>query len=528
MQDKQKELFQSHIERLRGKNDDLKDKLAFVKKENIDILKSLTRSESLLNSMPAGLILIQDRKVLRANDASLEYLGYKPEDIIGIDFTDLIHADERDHIAQIHKVWESGRMSPDQYEARLIPSSGMPVFYEIRCSRIRFQNRTAFLLIVTNIKERREQEKEKIRREKTDALLTMAVGVKDKLGPFTDIILEAIRECKTFDHFGNKRLDGIFKRLEEASVKALKVNEELEIIAGTGKDRPVPIIFSLNEAVKAAVQSVDRTYGEQAETRGIKTAFKSYLRSSSFIEGDLKKITDAISNIITNAMEAMPEGGDIYITTEDNNDDSHVYVQDSGKGIPDTFKDRIFDPFFTSKKGSLGLGLSMSCSIVEKHGGNIEFTSRDGEGAIFHIRLPIARQKPVSKTGGFRKKITDARIMIIQENDVAREILSHTLKTKGCRIFKAVNAIEGLVKLRNRPFDMLIVDDAALNMGRDVFIKKARKVVPGLPIALILDSKAKSEIDNNQGMKADLNIIKPIDINSALKQISAVLSVKKA
>jgi CheY-like chemotaxis protein len=227
-------------------------------------------------------------------------------------------------------------------------------------------------------------------------------------------------------------------------------------------------------------------------------------------------------------MEAMPEGGDIYITTEDNNDDSHVYVQDSGKGIPDTFKDRIFDPFFTSKKGSLGLGLSMSCSIVEKHGGNIEFTSRDGEGAIFHIRLPIARQKPVSKTGGFRKKITDARIMIIQENDVAREILSHTLKTKGCRIIKAVNAIEGLVKLRNRPFDMLVVDDAALNMGRDIFIKKARKVVPGLPIALILDSKAKSEIDNNQGMKADLNIIKPIDINSALKQISAVLSVKKA
>ena len=528
MQEKQKELLQSRIERLREENSELKDKLACAKKENIDILKSLTRNEALLDSMPAGLILIQDRKVLRANDAILEYLSYKPEEIIGIDFTDLIHPDEREQLTKIHKVWESGRMSPDRYEARLMPSSGMPVFYEIRCRRIRFQTRTAFLLIATCMRERLEQEKEKTRREKTDALLTMAIGMKDRIGPFTDIILGALRECRTFNHSGNKRLDGIFNKLEEASVKATKVNEELEIIAGGRKDKQAPVLLSLNEAVKAAVQSVERMCRERAETQGIKTSLKFYLRSSSLIEGDLKIITDAISHIIINAMEAMPEGGDIHITTEDNNGDSHVYVQDNGKGIPDTFRDRIFDPFFTTRKGSMGLGLSMSRSIIEKHGGDIELTSSDGEGAIFHIRLPVGGQRPVSKAKGSRKKITDARIMIIQENDVAREILSHTLKTKGCKILKAVNTVEALVKLRNRPFDMIVVDEAALNMGRDVFIRKARKAVPGLPIALIKDSKSKSDSYDHQGTKADLNIIKPIDVNSVVKQISAVLSAKKA
>jgi len=527
MQDRQKELLQSHVERLRKANDDLKGRLTSLNKENADILKSLTRSDALLNALPAGLVLIQDGRVLRTNDSILQYLSCKPEDIIGIDFTDLIHPDERGQIAKIHKMWESGRMSPDQYEARLAPSSGTPVFYEIRCRRIRFQNRTAFLLTATRIKERLEQEKQKVKKEKTDALRTMAIGVKDRFRPFAENILETIMECRMLDHSGSKRLEGIFKKLEETSVKALKTAEELDIIAGSRKEKQPPVIFNLNEAVKAAVQSTEKKCMELAEAKGINITLKSYMRSASLIEGDLKNITKAISRIITNAMEAMPEGGDVYITTEDNNGDSHVYVQDNGKGIPDMFKERVFDPFFSTKKGSTGLGLSISRSIIEKHRGDIEFTSIEGEGAIFHIRLPVTGQKPVSKSKSLRKKITDARIMIIQENDVAREVLSHTLKTRGCRIVKASNTAEVLVKLRNRHFDMLVVDEDALNMKKDALIKKARKISPGLPIALIASANAGSGIENHQGIQADLSITKPVDVNSTVKRISEILSAKK-
>ncbi len=526
MQDKQKELFKSRIERLREENDELKDKLASVKKENADILKSLSRSETLLNSMPVGLILVQDRRVLRINNAFLDYLGYRPEDIMDTEFTDLVHVDERDHTEKIHRLWESGRMSPDHYETRLVPSSGLPEFFEIRCRRIRFYNRTAFLLIAIGIRERQELEKEKIQKEKIRALLTMAAGVKDYLGPFTDIILETMRECRTFDHSGNTNFDRIYKRLEETSVKALTLNEALEIIAGTAKDKQIHAFLSLNETVKAVVDSMQRRCIELAERRGVKIALKSYLRSSSLIEGDFKNITHAISHLIANAMDAMPDGGEIHITTEDNNGDSHVYVQDNGNGIPDMLKDRIFDPFFTTKKGSMGLGLNISSSIIKRHGGAIEFTSREGEGATFHIRLPVSGQTPASKAEGRRRRLTGARIMIIQENDVAREVLSHTLKARGCRVLKTLNAAEGLVKLKNRPFDMLIIDDAALNMERGVFIKKARKAVPGLSVALIT-SKAGSGIDSRQGAKPDLNIIKPVDVNSAVKRISELLSVKK-
>jgi len=526
MQDKQRELFQSRLKRLKGENDELKTKLVSLKKDYTEILKSMARSETLLNTMPAGLILLQDRKVLRANNTILASLGYTHEDIIGTDFLDLIHADDREYVKKIHLLWESVRTAPDRYEARIATSSGDPAFYEIRCRRVRFNNRTAFLLIAISIKERLKEEKEKARNDKIDTITTMAMGVKDKLRPFLDILLEASGEYKASGNPGNKRIEELFKRLENALAKTLNINEGLEIITETGRPKQPPIVFSLNKAVDAAIQSANVLCREWAERRGIKLSLKSFSRSSSLIEGDIKGLTEALFQIIRNAIEAMTDGGDIYITTEDNNGDAHVYIQDNGTGVQERHKERIFDPFFTTKKGAMGLGLSISSSIVKRHGGEIDFTSRDGEGAVFHVRLPVTVQKPASVIKSRRRKITNSKIMIIQENDVAREVLSHPLKIKGCRITKAVNASEGLVKLKNRPFDMLIADDAALDMGKSAFIKKARKAAPGISIALIIDSGSMSDADRRYSHEADLIINKPVDVNSTVKRISEILAEK--
>jgi PAS domain S-box-containing protein len=527
MQDKQKDLFESRFQRLRTENKELKEKLAYQKKDNINALKSLARNERLLNAMPAGFIIIQDKKILKANDTLLSYLGYRTEDITGADFLDFIHADDNDHVKKIHQSWNSGRMSPDQYDARLVTASGMPVVFNIRCKRIRFQNRTAFLLILNGLTERLEQGREKTMENKTEALIAMAAGVNDKLGPFNHIILETIKGYKAGLHSGNKKPDEIFERLEDLTIKALEPIEKLAIIASRDRGKQVSLPFNLNDAVKGAVQSANRICREWSESRGIKIALKTYLRSSSLIEGDLKGITDAIFHIINNALEAMPEGGDIHITTEDNNGDCHIYIQDSGTGIPDRFMDRIFDPFFTTKAGAMGLGLSMTCSIVKRHGGDIEVESRDGEGTIFHIRFPLTGQRAISAPRGCRKKITDSQILIIQESDVARELFSHALKIKGCGITKVNNALQGLDKLKKKSFDMVIADETALNMKRHLFIEKARKIMPGLSIALITSDKADPDASPSCGHEADLHIRKPIDVNLAVKRISGILTARQ-
>jgi signal transduction histidine kinase len=114
---------------------------------------------------------------------------------------------------------------------------------------------------------------------------------------------------------------------------------------------------------------------------------------------DVNQIKQVLVNLLNNAVQAMPEGGRLIVSTgltERKIDDvdrqmAAVYVSDSGEGIPSQYVSRIFDPFFTTKevgKGT-GLGLSVSYSIAEKHNGRIEVESAPGEGSTFVVLLPV-------------------------------------------------------------------------------------------------------------------------------------------
>lgn len=526
MQEKQKDLFENRFQRLRTENRELREKLASQKKDYQDNLKSVSRNDMLLNAMPAGLVVVQGGKIRRINDAVPEYLGYESEDLMGAKFLDLIYHADMDEVVKIHKSWDSGRMSPEQYDARLETANGSPVFFNIKCKRIRFQNRTAFLLILACLNERLAQEQQNYRIKKAEALTAMAAGIKDHLGPLNKIILQTIEECRSGSRSSGRNLDELLEKLESASTKALYIINGLATFAGTGKDKSTFSPFNLNEAVKGVVQSANRKCRELVEARGIKISVGSYLRSSLSIEGDFKQMKEAIACIVDNALEAMPEGGDVHITTEDNNGDAHIYIQDSGTGIPEKLRDRIFDPFFTTKPGAIGLGLSLAGSIIKNHNGHIEIESSDGDGTIFHLRLPLSGQKIITKPKRGRRRIAGSELLVIQESDVAREVFSHLLEQKGCRLTKLTSPGEALGKMKNKSFEMIIADETALDMDWPLFVQRARKVQPGISIAFMTeDNTVAGEILTGK-QKADLIIRKPIDVNSAVKHIAEILKAR--
>jgi signal transduction histidine kinase len=105
-------------------------------------------------------------------------------------------------------------------------------------------------------------------------------------------------------------------------------------------------------------------------------------------QADPTQIKQAILNVLLNAVQACPIQGSIVIATERKNDDIVIKVTDSGEGVPAGERDRIFEPFFSTKEGALGLGLSLALEIVRGHGGRISFTSEVGKGATFLIWLP--------------------------------------------------------------------------------------------------------------------------------------------
>jgi len=95
-------------------------------------------------------------------------------------------------------------------------------------------------------------------------------------------------------------------------------------------------------------------------------------------------------NVVTNAFQAMPDGGTLTIVSEERDGRFLIRIADTGTGVPKGDIDRIFEPFFTTKSQGLGLGLAMTKRVIEEHGGKIEFASVEGQGSEVTISLPLA------------------------------------------------------------------------------------------------------------------------------------------
>ena len=112
------------------------------------------------------------------------------------------------------------------------------------------------------------------------------------------------------------------------------------------------------------------------------------------VRGDRIQLQQVILNLIVNAMDAMSgvprTGRRITVSTARDADSAEVSVSDAGPGIPSEMLTQVFDPFFTTKPHGMGMGLSIARTIVEAHGGQLSAANRQGGGAIFYIRLPLA------------------------------------------------------------------------------------------------------------------------------------------
>jgi signal transduction histidine kinase len=109
------------------------------------------------------------------------------------------------------------------------------------------------------------------------------------------------------------------------------------------------------------------------------------------VQGDPTQIKQAILNVLLNAIENSPSGGSITLATETKDSNVSIKVEDKGEGIQPAHRDRIFDPFFSTKAGGVGLGLALALEIIRMHHGHISFTSEVGKGSSFIIFLPAKR-----------------------------------------------------------------------------------------------------------------------------------------
>jgi len=522
---KELEYWKKRIEKLNALNQFSREKLSILKKEKKDLQKALRYRDDLFHSIPDALILIQEEKVVDINKMALDQLGYKAEEMIGREFLTFVHPTMRSFAGELHKKIFSGRKVPDRFEMDLVGKNGGSFCCEARIGKTRFNGGKAFLLSLNPIDGRKKKEKERIQSKKMEALTTMAAGLTRHFSRSLKNIIENTGKMR--DVLGSE--NGAFKNglsnIEYAASRLFKTTRGLDVFSRTKNDPSDVVLFDLKKIVKEAIALTDPRLKSEDETHGVKINLKTYLRSVSPIEGDPNAIRDVIANLILNAVDAMPKGGDLYLTTEENAGHVFIYIQDNGLGVADAVKERIFDPCFTANgRDGMGLGLSLSYAIIKRHHGEIDISSEKGQGTVTTIMLPCASGDTRPKTRPVKRKIKNTHILIIEDDDMIRELLSQLLGSKGFRVDTADNGLEGLYKLKRKVFHMVIADSKAPGVEGQVLMKKMKKINHDLPFALIVPHKPGDEPGHNKEPSADMVINKPIDMNRLVQQVSELIN----
>ncbi|MGD1018279.1 MAG: response regulator [Verrucomicrobiia bacterium] len=282
-------------------------------------------------------------------------------------------------------------------------------------------------------------------------------------------------------------------------------------------------VVDLNHVIDEAISLTQPRWKTQAQTRNISIAVQKDLEKIPTVSGNVAELREVMTNLIFNAVDAMPEGGTISIRTHW--DDTHVVleVSDTGHGMTEEIRRRCFEPFFTTKgaHGS-GLGLSMVHGILQRHQATVEIKSETNKGTTFTIRFAPQSPQPqsvsVAQPSG---SVQNLHVLVVDDEPMVREIISGYLTGDGHQVETANGGRDGLAKFQKDRFDLVLVDRAMPDMNGDQMASAIKSVDSGTPIVMLTGFGAMMEATGEKPAGVDFVVGKPItmaDLRVALSR----------
>jgi CheY-like chemotaxis protein len=232
-----------------------------------------------------------------------------------------------------------------------------------------------------------------------------------------------------------------------------------------------------------------------------------------------------MTNMIFNAIEALPEGGKIEIRTFSRKDKVTIQISDTGIGMSEEVRKKAFEPFFTTKPfTNTGLGLSMSYGIIKRIGGEIELESKVGRGTTFTILLPVGGEgKEELVVSSLIRKGKEARILVIDDEESVRNVLSRILCQVNHRVTVAKDGGEGLKLFREKEFDMVLTDLGMPGMSGWEVCKAIKEMSSCIPVGMITGWGMELDQAKKEESGIDFVISKPFDFNLILKVVDETM-----
>jgi PAS domain S-box-containing protein len=425
------------------------------------LAESEKRYRGYLDNAPYGVLVANNEgRYIEVNRAACEITGYSQEELLAMSLSDLIH--DSDQARAVDYFGEVRARGHARNELRFKPKQGSERYWSVNSVKL---SEDEWLGFVSDVTERKRMESELLKMEKLESLGVLAGGIAHDFNNILAAIL------------GNITLAGsslevdddcrpLLSEAESACMRARDLTGQLLTFSKGG----APVVKPTG-----VVGLIKDTAGFTLRGSHVKHEF-DIANADLAANIDEGQFSQVISNLLVNAVQAMPNGGTVTISVHPAEGDStgvlkplsngyiRVTVRDQGIGIPAENIDRLFDPFYTTKQAGSGLGLSTSYSIVRNHGGHIEVSSEIGKGAEFRVYIPASEpvtdepgdESPEDVKGG-------GRILIIDDDPSIRKLVGSILGRFGYDVRVADHSRKGIDTYREAhesglPFAAVIVD----------------------------------------------------------------------
>lgn len=350
---------------------------------DIESLRAL--NEQIIRSISSGLVTFTgEREIIFVNPAAMSIIGYRRDDLLFSDIANLFPSIVSELAIGGVRHWENEFRRPDG-DYRILNLSLSPL-------RQKTDEEVGWTLIFSDLTPIRSMEEHVRRSERLAAIGQMAAGIAHEIrNPLASMngSIQMLTESLELDATEN-RLMRIIRR------EADRLNQLVSDFLRYARPNPakferVPIADLLDELVLIFSYL---QYGDQNKTAEFDYQLDIPDPSAVIVEGDAKQLRQVFWNLLNNASQAMPDGGEVHIEAKRVGAEVNVLVRDHGVGIESEHMEHIFDPFYSTKDGGTGLGLSLVQRIVEDHSGRVLVDSVAKEGTRVSVIVPAIHQEP--------------------------------------------------------------------------------------------------------------------------------------
>jgi GAF domain-containing protein/CheY-like chemotaxis protein len=370
-----------------------------------------------------------------------------------------------------------------------------------------------------------------IQMERFRALGEMASGVVHDFNNILASILGRVQllllKLKKESPSPSDRVINSLQLIEKSATDGAKILSRMREFT---KGKPVTEFCAthLNQLVEDSLEMTKVYWSDEASLSGIKIEIKKELEAKSKVLGDATELREVLTNLILNAVDAMPHGGTLSLKTEEDEESVLLAVEDTGVGMTEEVKNKVFVPFFTTKgEEGTGLGLSLSHAIITRHRGEVKVESIPGVGSRFTIKLPrcdtMDRKQTTVEFEG-----ESAHILVIEDEKNIREVLGEILSTAGHDVLQAANGEEGLDLFRKQKVDVVITDLGMTGLSGWEVADKIKAIDPLTPVILSTGWGVKHDQIEIHKKNVDRIIGKPFNMGQILNLVSELLAERKS